>query len=138
MDPFLTVARILTFLDTVDYIATESKRNQLRAYIRTKLSFKYSGQDFQDIVENLRLDRGAFGYRINMRAMRAVLNSETPSPDDPSIPNLVALQEGGINVCADLTPRRDAQIGSDTRLSRKGSTLAGGGSKIDSDFRDGA
>jgi hypothetical protein len=93
IDSALTIARVLVLLDTLDYIITERQRGQLKTYIRTKLSFKYSGQDFQDIIANLGIDRGAFGYRIPMRAIRTFLDSETPSPDEPGVPNLVRLNE---------------------------------------------
>jgi hypothetical protein len=91
----LTLLRVVLLLDTLDYIVTEIQRGQLRAYVRTKLGFKYSGQDFQDIVDNLRIDHGAFGYRIRMRAIRTFLDSETPSPEEPGVPNLVVLHEQG-------------------------------------------
>jgi len=99
VDSFLKLLRVLFLIDTLDYIITEIQRNQLKAYVRTKLGFKYSGQDFQDIVDNLRIDHGAFGYRIPMRAIRTYLDSETPSPDEPDVPNLVVLNEkGAINL----------------------------------------
>lgn len=41
------------------------------------------------------MDHGAFGLRLTGTAHRAVLDSETPSPDDPSVPNLVVLHENG-------------------------------------------
>ncbi len=95
IDSLFTLLRVLFLLDTLDYIITEIQRGQLRAYVRTKLGFKYSGQEFQDIVDNLRIDHGAFGYRIPMRSIRSYLDSETPSPDQPGVPNLVVLQEQG-------------------------------------------
>lgn len=93
IDSLFTLGRVVVLLDTLDYIITERQRSQLRAYVRTRLSFKYSGQDFQDIVENLRIDRGAFGYRIPMRAIRTYLDSEAPSPVDPTVPNLWKLND---------------------------------------------
>jgi hypothetical protein len=93
IDAAFTLARVLFLLDTLDYIITEIQRGQLKTYIRTKLGFKYSGQDFQDIIDNLRIDYGAFGYRISMRAVRTFLDSETESPDEPGVPNLVVLNE---------------------------------------------
>jgi len=95
VDPFLTLLRVLFLLDTLDYFVTEIQRGRLRAYVRTKLGFKYDGQVFQDIVDNLRIDHGAFGYRIPMRAIRTFLDSETPSPDERDVPNLVVLHERG-------------------------------------------
>lgn len=91
LDTFLTLLRVIFLLDTLDYIITEYQRGQLRTYVRTKLGFKYSGQEFQDIIDNLRIDHGAFGYRIPMRAIRTYIDSETPSPRDPNVPNLVVL-----------------------------------------------
>lgn len=51
IDFLFTILRVLFLLDTLDYIITEIQRGQLRAYVRTKLGFKYSGQEFQDIVD---------------------------------------------------------------------------------------
>jgi hypothetical protein len=95
IDAFLTIVRVVFLLDTVDYIISEYERGQLKVYVRTKLGFKYSGQEFQDIIDNLRIDYGAFGYRIPMRAIRTFLDSETPSPDESNVPNLVVLHERG-------------------------------------------
>lgn len=91
----LTLARVAVLLDTLDFIITEIQEGQLKAYIRTKLGFKYSGQEFQDIIDNLRIDHGAFGYRINMRAIRTFLDSETLSTEERGVPNLVVLHEQG-------------------------------------------
>lgn len=93
VDSFLKLLRVVFLLDTLDYIITEIQRNKLKAYVRTRLSFKYTGQEFLDIVDNLRIDHGAFGYRIPMRAIRTFLDSETPSPAEPGTPNLVVLDE---------------------------------------------
>jgi hypothetical protein len=90
-----TLARILSLLDTLDYIITEVQRGQLRAYVRTKLGFKYFGQELQDIIDNLRIDHGAFGYRIPMRAIRTFLDSETLEQPGGTVPNLVVLFENG-------------------------------------------
>jgi hypothetical protein len=98
VDPILTGGRIVTGLDALDYIVTEIQRSKLRTYIRTKLGFKYGGEPLREIIENLGLDRGAFGYRINMRAARVFLDSETLSPTVPNTLNLLALKDGGINV----------------------------------------
>lgn len=91
----LTLVRVAVLLDTLDFIITEIQQGQLKAYIRTKLGFKYSGQEFQDIIDNLRIDHGAFGYRINMRAIRTILDSETLSTEERGVPNLVVLHEQG-------------------------------------------
>lgn len=93
IDAIATIARVVFLLDTLDYIITEYQRGKLRVYVRTKLSFKYAGQEFEDIIDYLRIDHGAFGYRIPMRAIRTFLDSETLSPDEPGIPNLVLLHE---------------------------------------------
>ena len=93
IDGLLKLLRVVFLVDTLDYIITEIQRNQLRAYVRTKLGFKYSGRDFQDIVDTLRIDHGAFGYRIPMWAIRTFLDSETPSPDEPGTPNLWVLND---------------------------------------------
>jgi hypothetical protein len=93
IDSLFTLGRVVSLVDTLDYIITERQRAQLKTYIRTKLGFKYSGQDFQDIIDNLRVDYGAFGYRIPMRAIRTYLDSETPSPDDPGVPNVWKLND---------------------------------------------
>lgn len=91
LDSLLTIGRAMFLFDTLDYVVTEIQRGKLKTYVRTKLGFKYFGDDFRNIVDNLRIDHGAFGYRIPMRAIRTYLDSETPSPDEPGVPNLVVL-----------------------------------------------
>lgn len=99
IDNVLKILRVVFLLDTLDYIITEIQRNRLKTYVRTKLGFKYSGQEFQDIVDFLRIDHGAFGYRISMRAIRTFLDSETLSSVEDGVPNLVVLDEqGAINL----------------------------------------
>jgi hypothetical protein len=93
IDSFLKLLRVVFLIDTLDFIITEVQQNQLRAYVRMKLGLKYSGQEFQDIVDNLRIDHGAFGYRIPMRAIRTFIDSEADSPDEPGVPNAVVLHE---------------------------------------------
>lgn len=90
-----TLARIQYLGDTLDYIIEEYNRGQLRDYVRKLLEKKYSGDELQHIKDTLRVDHGAFGYRIPMRAIRTFVDSETPSPDDPGAPNLVVLHERG-------------------------------------------
>jgi hypothetical protein len=90
-----TFARIIFLGDTLDYILEEYNRGQLRDYVRKLLEGKYSGAELENIKDTLRVDYGAFGYRIPMRAIRTFLDSETPSPDEPSVPNLVVLHERG-------------------------------------------
>lgn len=98
VDPALTFGRILTGLDTLDFIRSEIRHHQLRIYVRTKLGFKYGGEVLQEIIENLRLNSSAFGYRIKMRAARVYLDSETKSPTAPDTFNLIALHDDGVNV----------------------------------------
>lgn len=90
-----TLFRIQYLGDTLDYIIEEYNRGQLRDYVRGLLEKKYSGQELEDIKKNLRVDHGAFGYRIPMLAIRTFVDSETPSPDEPGVPNLVVLHERG-------------------------------------------
>ena len=96
----LTMVRIITFLDTVDYIVEEINHNKLKEYVRIQLQNKYGGQELQNIKDTLHLNHGAFGYRIPMRAIRTYLDSETPSPstepDEVGLPNLVVLNKHGI------------------------------------------
>jgi len=79
LDPLFTAARIFTFLDSLDYIQDRNpaKPTQGLHSYKTQLQILRSG--FPNIVEHLRLDRGDFGYRIKMRAIRTSLDSETPS-----------------------------------------------------------
>jgi hypothetical protein len=95
IDLIATLARIVFLGDTLDYIIEEYNRGQLRDYVRKLLEAKYSGEELQNIKDKLRVDHGAFGYRISMRAIRTVVDSETPSPDEKGVPNLVVLHERG-------------------------------------------
>lgn len=95
IDTFFTLVRIITLGDTLDYIIEEYNRGQLRDYVRQLLENKYSGDELESIKRTLRVDHGAFGYRIPMRAIRTFLDSETLSPTDPTAPNLVVLHESG-------------------------------------------
>ncbi len=95
VDFIATLARIAFLGDTLDYIIEEYNRRQLRDYVRKLLEAKYSGGELQNIKDTLRVDHGAFGYRISMRAVRTFVDSETPSPDEIGIPNLVVLHERG-------------------------------------------
>ena len=93
--------RIVFLIDTIAYIKDEISENVLRRYVRNLLRQKYSGDQYEEIKNAIRLDHGAFGLRLNAKAYRTILDSETPSPGDPSVPNLVALHEspsGEINV----------------------------------------
>lgn len=93
IDLIATVARIQYLGDTLDYIIEEYNRGQLRDYVRKLLEAKYSGEELENIKDTLRVDHGAFGYRIPMRAIRTFIDSETPSPHEPGVPNLVVLHE---------------------------------------------
>jgi hypothetical protein len=90
----LTIFRIVTLIDTAAYILEEINRNRLRNYVRKLLEAKpYSGEELQNIKDTLHLDRGAFGYRIPMIAIRTYLDSEVESPEERGVPNLVKLHE---------------------------------------------
>ncbi len=91
------LGRIASLGDTADYIIDEYQRGQLRDYVRKLLEGEYSGEELENIKDSLRVDHGAFGYRIPMRAIRTFLDSETLSPDDDErgVPNLVVLDENG-------------------------------------------
>ncbi|KAF0192790.1 MAG: hypothetical protein FD165_560 [Gammaproteobacteria bacterium] len=95
IDLVATLARIQYLGDTLDYIIEEYNRGQLRDYVRKLLEKKYSGEELDNIKKTLRVDHGAFGYRIPMRAIRTFLDSETPSPREPGVSNLVVLHEQG-------------------------------------------
>lgn len=95
IDFLATLARIQYLGDTLDYIISEYNRGQLRDYVRRLLEAKYSGDELENIKDTLRVDHGAFGYRISMRAIRTFVDSETPSPDEPGVPNVVVLHERG-------------------------------------------
>jgi hypothetical protein len=105
VDGILRLARIVYLVDTLDFIFTEINRERLRRYVRKILEAKYSGDEDQikleQIKEAIRLDHGAFGLRLNGTVYRTFLDSETPSPTEPTIPNLVILDEtGAINLKA--------------------------------------
>ena len=95
IDLVATLARIVFLGDTLDYIIEEYNRGQLRDYVRKLLEAKYSGEELQNIKDTLRIDYGAFGYRISMRAIRTFVDSEAPSPDESGVPNLLVLHERG-------------------------------------------
>jgi hypothetical protein len=91
--------RIIFFIDTIDYIIDEINKKRLRDHVRGLLEEKYSGDQLEEIKDAVRLDHGAFGLRLDGTAFRTILDSETPSPRDTSVPNLVMLHESGaINV----------------------------------------
>ena len=88
-----TLLQVISLADTALYIYEEYNRYRLRDYVRKLLEAKYQGDELHSIKEALHLDHGAFGYRIPMVAIRTILDSETPSPSDPNVPNLVKLHE---------------------------------------------
>ena len=91
--------RIVTLGDTIDFIIGEINEWRLRKYVRGLLGAKYSDDTLDQIKEAIRLDHGSFGLRLNASAYRTILDSETPSPTEPSVPNLVVLHEtGAINL----------------------------------------
>ncbi|MBM0226882.1 MULTISPECIES: hypothetical protein [Micromonospora] len=95
----IRLARIVFLGDTIDYIIEEINRERLRRYVRGLLEAKYSGDTLTEIKEAIRLDHGAFGLRLHGTAYRTTLDSETPSPREPAVPNLVVLHEqGAINL----------------------------------------
>ena len=85
--------RIIFFVDTIDFILDEINRFRLKKYVKGLLEDKYEGDTLENIKLALRVDHGAFGFRINMSAIRTFLDSETPSARNPNIPNLVDLHE---------------------------------------------
>ncbi len=87
--------RILFLGDTIDYITEEIDDYRLRNYVRDLLEDKYDGDALQQIKDAIRLDHGNFGLRLTATSFRTMLDSETDSPDEPGVPNLVVLHEGG-------------------------------------------
>jgi hypothetical protein len=87
------IFRILSLCDTYDYIRGEFDLNSLRSHVRGLLTANYSGDTLEQIRNAIRLDHGAFGLRLTGTVYRTVLDSESPSPTDPSAPNLVVLHE---------------------------------------------
>ncbi|MFC0504378.1 hypothetical protein [Micromonospora costi] len=97
----IRLGRIVLLGDTIDYIIEEINKERLRRYVRGLLEAKYSGDTLSQIKEAIRLDHGAFGLRLHGTAYRTMLDSETPSPREPGVPNLVVLHEqGAINLRA--------------------------------------
>ena len=95
----LRLGRIALLGDTIDYIIEEINRERLRRYVRGLLEAKYDGDTLAEIKAAIRLDHGAFGLRLHATAYRTILDSETPSPREPDVPNLVVLHEqGAINL----------------------------------------
>jgi hypothetical protein len=89
------IVRILILCDTYEYIRDQFDESSLRSHVRDLLKAKYSGDALAEISDAIRLDHGVFGLRLTGTAYRTYVDSETPSPADPSVPNLVALHETG-------------------------------------------
>ena len=95
----INIIRVVVLCDTVDFIRGEFDTRALRNHVRGLLEERYEGPTRADIAESIRLDVGAFGLRLNATAYRAFLDSETESPTEPGVPNLVVLHEiGAINL----------------------------------------
>jgi len=95
----INLVRIFVLCDTFDYIRGEFDKRALRDHVRGLLDKRYEGQARAEIAEAIRLDVGAFGLRLDATAYRAVLDSQTESPTEPGVPNLVVLHESGaINI----------------------------------------
>ena len=91
----INLVRIFLLCDTVDFIRGEFDKKALRDHVRGLLDTRYEGQARTDIAEAIRLDVGAFGLRLDATAYRTFLDSETESPTEPGVPNLVVLHESG-------------------------------------------
>ena len=98
---FFGLLRIILLGDLIEFITEEINKGRLRKHVRKLLEAKYSGDTLEQIKTAIRLDHGAFGLRLSARAYRTTLDSETPSPTDPTVPNLVVMHEtGAINLRA--------------------------------------
>ncbi|MEO5665478.1 MAG: hypothetical protein ABIR39_19605 [Nocardioides sp.] len=89
------IVRIFLLCDTFDFIRGEFDKSALRSHVRGLLDAAYKGEARTQIGEAIRLDHGSFGLRLTGTAHRTVLDSETPSPEEPAVPNLVVLHENG-------------------------------------------
>lgn len=92
---FIGLARIVLLCDTFDFARSFFDKRALRSHVRALLDRRFEGAGRTQIGEAIGLDHGVFGLRLTGTAYRAVLDSESPSPDNPSVPNLVALHESG-------------------------------------------
>lgn len=91
---FIGLVRLIV-CDTADFIRGEIDKQRLRTFVRLKLQWKYDEPTRTQIAEAIRLDFGAFGLRLHGTAYRTFLDSETDSPTEPGVPNLVVLHESG-------------------------------------------
>lgn len=89
------IGRILLLCDTFDFARSFYDKGRLRAHVRTLLDRRFEATQREQIGEAIGLDHGVFGLRLTGTAYRTVLDSDQPSPDDPSVPNLVVLHENG-------------------------------------------
>jgi hypothetical protein len=88
------IGRIVLLGDTIEFIIEEINRSRLRSHVRSLLeASEYSGDTLAEIKAAIRLDHGAFGLRLRAEAYRVVLDSQAPSPTDPTAPNLWVLDE---------------------------------------------
>ncbi|MER5918261.1 hypothetical protein ABT124_50565 [Streptomyces sp. NPDC001982] len=81
--------------ETIGFIIDEINETRLKKHVRGLLEAAYTGSTLAEIKEAIHLDHGAFGLRLKATAFRTVLDSETPSPREPAVPNLVVLHEQG-------------------------------------------
>ena len=91
----IKIIRIVFLIDTVAFIIDEITRMRLREYVKGLLEKKYDGELLQQIKDELRIDFGAFGFRIKMSGIRTFVDSETVTKKNPTIPNLIYLHENG-------------------------------------------
>ena len=90
------LGRIFLLCDTFDFARSFFDKGALRNHVRDLLDSRRLTDETRDqIAESIGLEHGAFGLRLSATAYRTVLDSETPSPTDPTAPNLVVLHESG-------------------------------------------
>ena len=91
-----TYGRVLTGLDTVAFIIDEYERGQLRDHVRGLIdATQLPGDTKQKIKDALRVDHGAFGFRLSAKSIRTFIDSERRAARNPDLPNLIALHEAG-------------------------------------------
>ena len=97
IEGLIKFGRIILLVDTVDFIIDEITRWRLRKYVKKLLEEKYEDnlELLQKIKDALSLDFGAFGFRINMSAIRTFVDSESVTEENPEVPNLILLHENG-------------------------------------------
>lgn len=93
------IVRVLLLCDTFDFARSYYDKRKLRAHVRTLLERRFDTEQRSQIGDAIGLDHGAFGLRLSGTAYRTALDSDEPSPEDPSVTNLVALHKvGAINL----------------------------------------